>query len=62
MSLPGLSLEMYIFHFEVISLSTHISGSEQPIFTHLGSLERPWPLDGSLCMSAPKMRLWSAPD
>jgi hypothetical protein len=28
MSLTGLSLEMYIFHFEAISLSTHISGSK----------------------------------
>jgi hypothetical protein len=27
MPLTGLSLEMYIFHFEAISLSTHISGS-----------------------------------
>jgi hypothetical protein len=41
MPLTGLSLEMYIFHFEAISLSTHISGSKQPIFTYLGSLERP---------------------
>jgi hypothetical protein len=33
MPLTGLSLEMYIFHFEAISLSTHISGSKRPIFT-----------------------------
>jgi hypothetical protein len=47
MPLTGLSLEIYIFHFEAISLSTHISGSKRPIFTYLGSLERPWPVDGS---------------
>jgi hypothetical protein len=47
MSLTGLSVEMYIFHFEAISLSTHISGSKRPIFTNLDSLERPWPTDGS---------------
>jgi hypothetical protein len=47
MSLTGLSLEMYIFHFEAISLSTHISGSKRPIFTNLDSLERSWPIDGS---------------
>jgi hypothetical protein len=47
MPLTGLSLEMYIFHFEAISLSTHISGSKRSIFTYLGSLERPWPVDGS---------------
>jgi hypothetical protein len=28
MPLTGLSLEMYSFHFEAISLSTHISGSK----------------------------------
>jgi hypothetical protein len=47
MSLTGLNLEMYIFHFEAISLSTHISGSKRPIFTNLDSMERPWPIDGS---------------
>jgi hypothetical protein len=47
MPLTGLSLEMYIFHFEAISLSTHISGSKRPIFTNLDSLERSWPVDGS---------------
>jgi hypothetical protein len=47
MPLTGLSLEMYIFHFEAISLSTHISGSKRPIFTNLDSLERPWDVDGS---------------
>jgi hypothetical protein len=62
MSLTGLSLEMYIFHFEANSLFTHISGFKRPIFTNLGSLERPWPIDGSQRMSDPKMRLWSAPD
>jgi hypothetical protein len=60
MPLTGLSLEMYIFHFEAISLSTHISGSKQPIFTYLGSLERPWPVDGFKRMSDPKMGLWPA--
>jgi hypothetical protein len=47
MFLTGLSLEMYIFHFEAISLSTHISGFKRPIFINLDSLERPWPIDGS---------------
>jgi hypothetical protein len=47
MSLTGLSLEMYIFHFEAISLSPHISGSKRPIFTNLDSLEMPWRIDGS---------------
>jgi hypothetical protein len=47
MPLTGLSLEMYIFHFEAISLSTHISGSKRPIFKNLDSLERPWHVDGS---------------
>jgi hypothetical protein len=60
MPLIGLSLEMYIFHFEAIFLSTHISGSKQPIFTYFGSLERPWPVDGSYCMFDPKMGLWPA--
>jgi hypothetical protein len=46
-SLTGLSLEMYIFHFEAIYLSTHISGSRRPIFTNLDLLKRPWPIDGS---------------
>jgi hypothetical protein len=40
MPLTGLSLEMYIFHFEAISLSTHISGSKRPIFTNLVLFER----------------------
>jgi hypothetical protein len=40
MPLTGLSLEMYIFHFEAISLSTHISGSKRPIFTILVLFER----------------------
>jgi hypothetical protein len=31
MSLPALSLEMYISHFKAISLSTHISGSKRRI-------------------------------
>jgi hypothetical protein len=31
MSLTGLSLELFIFHFEAIPLSTHISGSKRPI-------------------------------
>jgi hypothetical protein len=47
-------LEMYIFHFEAISLSTHISGSKQPIFTNLDSLERPWHVDGFLRNISPK--------
>jgi hypothetical protein len=47
MYLTGLSLEMYIFHFEAISMSTHISVSKRPIFTYKGFLERPWPIDGS---------------
>jgi hypothetical protein len=47
MPLTGLSLEMHIFHSEANSLSTHISGSKRPIFTYLGSLESPWPVDGS---------------
>jgi hypothetical protein len=42
MSLTGLSLEMCIFHFKAISLSTLISRSKRPIFTYLGSLERTW--------------------
>jgi hypothetical protein len=46
MSLTGLCLEMYIFHFEAISLSTHIFGPKRSIFTNLDSLERPWPIDG----------------
>jgi hypothetical protein len=58
----GLSLEMYIFRFEAISLSTHISGSKRTIFTNLDSLERSWPVDGSYRMSDPKMGLWAAPD
>jgi hypothetical protein len=57
MSLTGLSLEMYIFHFEAIAFSTHISGSKRPNFTNLVSLERPWPV-----ACGPKMGLWSAPD
>jgi hypothetical protein len=47
MSLAGLSLEMYIFHFEAISLSIRISGSKRAVFTNLDSLEWPWPIDGS---------------
>jgi hypothetical protein len=57
MSLTGLSLEMYIFHFEAISLSTHISGSKRPIFTNLDSLEIHWSINGSQRMSDPKMEL-----
>jgi hypothetical protein len=41
------SLEMYIFHFEAISMSIDISGSKRPIFTNIDSLERPWLIDGS---------------
>jgi hypothetical protein len=62
MSLTDLSFEMYIFHFEAISLSTHISGSKRPIFTNLESLERFWPVDGFKLMSDPKIGLWSAPE
>jgi hypothetical protein len=57
MPLTGLSLEMYIFHFEAISLSTHISGSKRPIFTYLGSLERPWSVDGSERIRSPEKDL-----
>jgi hypothetical protein len=53
---------MYIFHYEAISLSTHISGFKRPIFTNLDSLEKPRPIDGSERMSDPKMGLWSAPN
>jgi hypothetical protein len=62
MPLTGLSLEMYIFHFEAISMSTHIFGSKRPISTYLGSLERPWPVDGFVFIFCPKMGLWPAPD
>jgi hypothetical protein len=47
MSLTGLSLEIYIFHFEAIGLATHISGYKRAIFTNFDSLERSWPVDGS---------------
>jgi hypothetical protein len=60
MPLTGLSLELYIFHFEAIFLSTHISGSKQPIFTYLGSLERPWPVDGSKRNRSPEIDRWPA--
>jgi hypothetical protein len=60
MPLTGLSLGMYIFHFEAIFLSTHISGSKRPIFTYLGSLERPWPVDGSERNRSPEKDLWPA--
>jgi hypothetical protein len=62
MPLTGLSLEMYIFHFEAISLSTHISGSKRLISTFLGSLERSWPVDGFVIIIFPKMCLWPASD
>jgi hypothetical protein len=62
MPLTGLSLEMYIFHFEAISLSTHISGSKRPISTYLGSLERPWPVDGFVFIFSPKIGLCPVPD
>jgi hypothetical protein len=54
MPLTGLSLDMYIFHFEAISLSTHISGSKRPIFTNLDSLERLWHVDGPWRNLSPK--------
>jgi hypothetical protein len=57
MPLSGLSLDMYIFHFEAISLSTHDSGSKRPIFKNLDSLERPWHVDGSQRNLSPKKEL-----
>jgi hypothetical protein len=57
MPLTGLSLEMYIFHFEAISLSTHISDSKRPFFKNLDSLERPWHVDGSKRNFSPKKEL-----
>jgi hypothetical protein len=35
-------------------------GSMQPTFTYLGSLEKPWPIDGSYL--DPGLGLWPAPD
>jgi hypothetical protein len=43
-------------------MSLIISRLQQPIFTHLGSLERPWLVNDSKRMSDPKMGLWPSPD
>jgi hypothetical protein len=59
MPLTGLSLEMYIFQFEAISLSTHIYGSKQPRPWPTGQ-PRPWPVDGSKGNRSPEIDLWPA--
>jgi hypothetical protein len=33
-------------------------GFQQPIFTHLCLMVRPWPIDGSSRVSDPRMGLW----
>jgi hypothetical protein len=60
MSLTGSSLEMYIFHFEAIPLSTLISGFKPPIFTYLGSFERPLPVMVLSALLLLKWEMWPA--
>jgi hypothetical protein len=64
MPLTGLSLEMYIFHFEAISLSTlHSYHRFQATDLHkFGLVGKAWPVDGSKRMSVPKMGLWATSD
>jgi hypothetical protein len=51
----GYKVINIIFSF----LSSQNSGAKRPIFTYLGSLKRPWPVDGRCRFLAMKSELWT---